>query len=205
MDQKTKEKLKKEIKELKKLPGEQRGEHIKYYIDYVRKQEGEKGLDKLGKFLKKEAGFALSDLEKKADMEMIPEIYPQIFFVAAARFFNWSEKEIFKLGSNIVSISPTIKIFVKYFITLEKTAKEAMKTWNKSFTRGQMELKSFDGKNRKAKVVLKNFEAHPLTCIQFRGALSRMVENASGSNQVKIKEVKCMSQGDDHHEFHIEW
>ncbi len=205
MDQKTKEKLKKEIEELKKLPGEQRGEHIKYYIDHVKKQEGEKGFNRLKKFLKEEVDFDISDAKEKADMEMIPETYAHVFFVAAARFFNWSEKEIFELGKTISSVSPTMKIFIRHFLSFEKTAKESVKVWNKNFTRGKMELKSFDEKNRKFVMALKNFKTHPFACIHFQGAIAKMTEIATGSDQVKIKEVKCMSRGDDHHEYHVEW
>ncbi len=205
MDQKTKEKLKKEIKELKKLPGEQRGEHIKYYIDYVKKQEGEKGFKELKRFLKKEMDFDISGVEEKANMEMIPEIYPQIFFVAAARFFNWSEKEIFELGKAASSVSATIRVFIKHFLSMEKTAREGVGKWNRNFTRGKMELKDFDKENRNLTIALKDFEAHPFLCINLQGGIAKMVELASGSDQVKIKEVKCMNQGDDHHEFYIEW
>ncbi len=196
--------LKQEVEQLKKLPGQQRGESIKNYIDHVREQEGEEGLEKVKKTLK-EMGFEMDNVEELRDMKWIPETYAHIFFVASARIFDWREKEVFELGKSMATLSSVSKIFVKFFLSTEKTLKEGVKNWNQNFSRGSLELKDFDKKKRKGSLVLKDFDTHPLACIHFQGFFSKMLELITGSKKIKIKEVKCMSQGDEYHEYRFEY
>lgn len=47
MDKQTYNTLKKEVDKLRKFPGKQRGEHIKFMVNYVEDKEGKEGLNEL--------------------------------------------------------------------------------------------------------------------------------------------------------------
>jgi len=204
MDKKTYNKLEQEIKELKKYSDRQRGEHIKYYVNYIRENYGEKGLKKVKDTLK-EMGVEIGNVEELSDTKWVSRTIPHAFFVASVRIFDWSEKEIFELGKKIAIQSTIIKIFIKYFPSIKNTLEQGVKGWNHNFTRGKLELKEFNKKERKGKLVLKDFPTNSLACIHYQGFFARILELMTGSDNVKIKETKCMSNGAPYHEFPFEW
>ena len=204
MDNETYTTLKKEVQKLKKLPGQQRGEHIKYMVDYVRKEKGEEGLNRLLETLKK-LDFDIGDVKELGHTEWIPESIPHVFLVAAARVFGWDKKEIFKMGRSVIPYSTTIKVYIKYFSSIKKTLKRAIDKWNKDFSRGKLELKEFDKKNGKAVLTLSDFDTHPLVCDFLRGDFTGIITLITGSKNARVKETKCMSRGYNHHEFVLEW
>lgn len=204
MDKQTYNTLKKEVEWLKKLPGRQRGEHIKYYVNYVKKNHGEKGLKKVKDTLK-EMDFDIGDVERLTDTKWISEAIPHTFFVASARIFGWSEEEIFNMGKAVVLESTITKIFVKYFSSIRKTMERGVKQWNKNFTRGKLELKNLNENKKEGSFILKDFQTHPLACVHFEGFFTRILKIATGSDKAKVEEVKCMSQGDEYHEFYFKW
>lgn len=204
MNQKNYNKLKQEVEELRDLPGKQRGEHIKYFVRYIKEKKGEAGLKKIKKTLK-EMDFDIGDVEQLRNTEWIPESIPHIFFAAAIRVFDWGEKEAYEMGETSMPRSSITKMFLKYFTSVEKTLKKGVKQWNNHFTRGSLEIKELDKKNKKGVLLLKDFRTHPLACAHFRGFFTRILEIITGSGQVEFRETKCMNQGDEYHEFHFQW
>ena len=204
MDKQTHQQLKKEVEELRQLPGKQRGEHIKYSIDFVRKKEGEEAIEKIKNTLK-EMDFDIGDVYKFSDTKWIPETITHIFIVAAARIFKWSEEDVFEMGKNLATRSTIFKIFMQYFTSVDKTVKQGVKRWKNNFTRGQLEVKELDKKNKKGTFVLRDFQTHPLICTLFQGFFKKILEIVTGNKKVEVKESKCMSDGYKYHEFPFKW
>lgn len=204
MNQQKFKKLKREVDELRDLPGKQRAEHIKYYIKYVREKYGEKDLKKVMDALEK-LNFNLGDVEKYRDTEWVSETLPHIFFVTAARVLDWSKKEIYDMGRDLVPKSTITKIFLKYFSTLDKTIEKGVKQWNNNFTRGELHVEDLDKEKREGKFVLRGFKSHYLAYVHFQGFFSRILEIMTGSGKVKVDPPKCINKENNDWEWKFYW
>jgi len=196
--------LKKEIEELKKLPGKERGVDIKYLVKDLIERQGKEGFKKVKAELKR-LEYQLPDVKKIDDMEWIPVSLVNIFFVACVKLFNWQEDDIIEMGKNVWAYSSTLKrFFIKHFFSLEKTFEMGVRNWRKFYTIGQCEI-DYDEKNKTVVMRLKNFKVHPFTCLYFQGVFSKLVEMTTGSKRVTAKETKCEFRGDSYHEFVFNW
>ena len=204
MTNENKKLLEKEIPELMKLRGQERAADTKYLIEYVKGKEGSEGYDKLIVELKK-FGFIVPDLSQANDTDWISETVAHVFFIGACRVFDWNEEEIFKMGRGIMSFSKTLKIFVKYFYSPEKTIQKTADSWNKYFSYGRIKLLNFDAVKKEGLMELHDFKSHPLVCLYFSGIFSEILELATGSKKAMVKETKCMFGGNNCHEFKLSW
>lgn len=204
IDKQTFDELQKELEELKKLPGKQRGEHLKYIIDYIKSEKGEEGLQKIENTLQR-ADFDIGEVDKIRDTQWVSESIARAFLVAATRIFEWDEKKVFEIGRQAMIQSSVVKIFLNFFLSPEKTIRKGIKQWRNHFSRGELELKTLDKDNKKGVLVLKDFPTHHLDCVFFQGFFKQMLEVMTGSNHVDIQETKCMNRGDDYHEFSFQW
>jgi len=196
--------LKKEIEELKKLPGKERGVDIKYLVKDLIEREGKEGFEKVKAELKR-LGYNLPDIEKIIDTEWIPVSLVNIFFVACVKLFNWQEEDIIEIGKNVWSFSSTLKrFFIKYFLSPEKTLKMGARNWRKFYSFGEVEVE-YDEKKKMTVFRFKNWKTHPFTCLYFQGVFSKLVEMTTGSKRVTAKETKCMFRGDPYHEYVFKW
>ncbi|MFH1822909.1 MAG: hypothetical protein ABH830_04380 [Patescibacteria group bacterium] len=195
--------LKKEIEELQKNdPGKERGEDIKYLVNYVLRKKGSDGLKRVKAELEK-LNYQMPDVAKIDDMDWIPTSLVNIFFLASIKQFNWQEKDIIEMGRNALSFKSLTKFFIKYFSTVEKTFRISAKDWRKHYDFGSFEV----GESKKKSICLRviDFNIHPLTCIYLLGLFGKVVEMASGSKEVIGKETKCMFRGNSFHEFKFTW
>ena len=46
---------------------------------------------------------------------------------------------------------------------------------------------------------------HPAMCVHLKGAFSKIVESATGSQNVSVEKIKCEFLGDPCHEYIIKW
>lgn len=205
MNEENKKIFDKEIIELEKLQGKERGADIKYLIDCIMKKEGENGLKELKIELAENYNFFLPDLNKITDVEWISESIPHIFLVASVRFFNWTEKDVYQMGKNAVFYSRTIKMFVKYFASIKQTIKKAADSWNEYYTEGTLTMTNFDKEKREAILELRDFKTHPLTCVYVSGVIAKILELVTAEKSSKVEEIKCVFRGDDHHAFKLTW
>jgi len=196
--------LKKEIENLKKLSGEERGIDIKYLVNCVIKRKGNKGLKRVIAELKKN-GYELPDLAKINNMDWISISIPTIFLVASVKCFNWQEKDIIQMGREVLSFSNILKIFIKYFSSIEKTFKLAARKWDKCYSIGELSIKYDEQEKNKIIIYLKNFKKHPFVCLYHLGTFSEFIEVITGKKVVRAKETKCPFKGDPYHEFEIYW
>jgi len=204
MDQKELNKLKQEINQYKHLMGKQRAEHVKYYINYVRENYGDKGVKKVKDTIEK-MGFDIGDAKQYRDTEWVPESWAHIFFVTAARIFDWDDREIQNIGRYIMPRSIITRVFLKYFSTVEKTLKKGVKQWDNNFTRGELEIKDINKEKKEGKFMLKNFPNNPMAYIHFQGYFSRLLEIITGSNKVKVEDPVCLDQDKGNWEWKFHW
>jgi len=196
--------LKKEIRELKKLTGEERGEHFKYLVTYVREKEGEEELVKLISELKKN-GYELPDSNKINNMDWILSSIPTIFMVASVKFFNWQEEDIVEMGRKASAFQTTIKLFIRYFLSTRQTFKKAANDFRKHYSFGTVEIAKYDSKKKMIVIRLKDFKKHPVTCLYLRGIFSGIIKISTGSEFIESQETKCIHRGDHCHEFIFNW
>lgn len=194
-----------ELGRVKKLKGRERGSDLIFLIEYIKRKQGEKGYRQLREFL---AGHEidLPESEQVVDkMSWIPLSLTNALILGAVKLFGWQKGDIIEMGKASVSLNFTIKFFIKYFASIEKTFKRAAQGWKNYFTIGRIEVVSLDKKNKRIKVRLKDFHQHKILCFYFIGTFSRIIGMAVGSKNVQGEETKCSFSGDNYHEFVFQW
>ncbi len=206
MDDQSYQKLSEEIEELKEHTGKQRGEPIKYFVKYVKEKEGEEKFAELEKLLKK-MGVDISNVGDLTNTELIPEHVPQAFIVAAARLFNWTEEDVFEMARSAVPLSLHLKVFIKYFASIEKGVKATGKFWRREYTRGYLEAEKFKKKGKHGEIVLSlnDFKNHPLIYAFIRGFISHEVQLITGADKVEVKGERKPDKGKERYKIYVKW
>lgn len=191
----------KEIKEQKKLTGQERGVDIKYLVKSVKERWGDEGYNRVIQELEKN-GYKMPDVSKYDDMEWIPWHVVNIFFLGMIKVFNLQEDEIVDIARGVAtSPSPIVKLYVKYFANPEKTIKYAAKRFRTYYSQGEMALESIDKEHKEIVLRIKDIKRHPYACIWDVGSIGRALEIATGWKIINQTETKCMFKGDPYHEF----
>jgi len=193
---------KKKVKEMMKIKGEVRGEAIKVDLDFVRERKGEKGLKKL-EAKKKELGYPLKYDDIKS-MGFYPFGYSVLQMTLIQELFNFSDKELEEWGASVIKFSILMKIFMKYFVSLDLIAKQIPDIWRKHYTIGDLEMNDYSKKDKYVILKLTNFKIDPTYCGIYRGYFAKTAEMVIKA-KIKCKETKCMFRGDPYHEFLLTW
>ena len=93
---------------------------------------------------------------------------------------------------------------MKYFVSLEKIAKEAPKMWRRYHTVGDPKVVEFSEEKRYGILRVENFNLVPSYCQMVIGYLSSLIQIVVKAS-VTCKETKCTFRGDDYHEFLLKW
>jgi len=195
--------LKKEIEELKKLSGKERGQDIKYLINYTQEKYGNEGIKNIKQVLINN-NYTLPDIDEINNIEWIDESIPTIYMLAMVKVFNLKERDLFEMGKNVIKVNNAIRLFIQFFITTETTVKKACKKWNKYYSNGEFKVIEYNKKKKECILGLYNFKKHPITCIYLMGVISKLLEMSLGK-KITAKETKCMFEGDPYHEFVFNW
>lgn len=191
------------VEELMKIKGEARGVHLKNDGDFVLKEKGKEGIEKLEKELEK-----LGCPIKYGEINQF-DFYPAgmriISLLAIKKTFGWPDEKIEELGAYAMQVSWIIKLFTKYFFSVEKTFKEAPKIWSKYFTIGEVEVGEYDPKKNCADLKFKNFNLHPVYCHCLKGVLLGVVKMIIKSEKITCEEIECPFKGGKDHKFLIKW
>lgn len=193
----------KEIKELLSLKGRVRGATFITDMKYI---ELKKGKDELVAF-KKEAAkvFKDFDYDKVTNTSWYPVGYRILSLLLIKDYFKFSEKDIFNMGYKAPKISFIVRTLMRYFISLKKTFKEASKYWDEHWSVGSLEPHFINIKNKRLILRIKDFKAHPIMCLYWRGYFSAVAELTLRNQKVTTVENNCMSKGDKYHEFLLTW
>ncbi len=191
-----------EIEEFKKIKGEVKGVSLKENFDFIFKEEGASGLRKLEDSLST-VGFSLKYQDIKA-MTFYPLWLDAILLTAIERLFNYDAEKFREMGRFEPKTSFIIRIFIKYFVSLERAAREVPRMWRQTFTVGDLRVKEFDEKEGRGTIILENYKFLPVQCTILQGYFSSVVQMIVGK-EVSCQEVKCVFKGDPHHEFLFKW
>lgn len=193
---------KEEIGELMKMEGETRGDGIKSYMDFIIEREGEEGLQRLEEKLA-EMGYPIKYKEIKR-MDFYSVGVWALVLSTIQRLFNYDEKKFQEMGAFQVKTSLLIRMFMKYFFSIERAARELPKIWNQYFTVGSFKTTSLDKGKKRIVLKLDNFHIHPAGCQIILGVLVEAIKMITRS-EVKGEQKECIFKGGDYHEFLITW
>jgi len=193
---------KEEFKELEKIKGEVKGNAILENMEFVLKKEGEHGLGRLERAMG-DLGCPFKKGEVKA-MLFYPLWKDAVMLVAIKRLFGYDDEAFQEMGRFEPKISFLIRLFAKYFVSVEKAIKEVSGMWRKTFTVGNLKITEYDMKKRRGILRLENYSLHPIQCQIFKGYFASIGEMVIGQ-KVTCQEIKCVHRGDEYHEFLIQW
>jgi len=193
---------KEELDELLSLKGEVRGMGVKTHANFVLKEEGKEGVEKLEKAME-DLGYPIKFKEIKST-SFIPLGVEAIVLLVIQRLFNYEDKKFQEIGSFHVKTSLIIRLFMKYFVSFEKMQVEGPKIWRKYFTTGDLKIASFDKEKRFASFKLENFKFHPLHCQILIGTFIIVIQMMT-NGKATCEETKCIYRGDQYHEFLLKW
>jgi len=194
--------LKEEFAEMTKVKGELRGNGPKNIGEFVFKKEGERGLKQLEDVMER-LGYPV-DYRKMDPMGFCPIWLLTVTLLASKRLFNYGNEDFQQMGEADVKFTPIQRFFIKYFVSIEQTAKAAPKMWAKYFTKGKLELVELNEKERRAVLILKDFKLNECHC-QYLIGYFRTVGQMTGNKTATCEETKCPFRGDEYYEFLMRW
>ena len=194
--------LTKEIaQKLMEIKGEARGVVFKTDTEYILKEKGEEGLKKVEEELKK-LGYPIKFKETRT-MDFYPVGLRALSLLTIKKVFDFDDGKIKEMGKKAPKISTIIKLFMKYFLSLEKTIGQVSKMWEKHYTIGKLEAE-VNEKERYIILRLKDFKIHPVLCKYLEEYFSSVTELIVGS-PVTPEERRCDFKKDKFHEFLLTW
>jgi len=189
-------------KELLALSGEVKGMGMKTHADFVLKEEGPEGLKKLEKAMH-DAGVPVKYEELKR-MSFYPLGWEALTLEMMKELFDYDDQKFREVGRFHCKTSWIVKLFMKYFFSLQRMSKEVPKVWQKYFTVGQLKLVDFNEEEKYIRLRVENFTFHPAHCQILAGALSTVL-GMMVKGEVEAEEKKCTYKGDDFHEYIVTW
>jgi len=198
-------KLNKELADqIMAMPGEARGVVFKTDGDYILKEKGEDGLKKLGDELIA-LGYPI-EYKKIEALSFYPIGLRIISLLAIQKVFSFDEAKIKELGSFASRTSLMVKLFINYFLSVEKVFfNEAPKIWRKHYSVGDFLPTEFNEKDKYGIIQLKNYQFHPIFCLYLGSYLCGFFQMLIKSPEISFEETKCPFRGDDYHEYKIRW
>lgn len=191
-----------ELEKLLNLKGLVRGVSFKTELDFIQKEEGRKGVEKVEEEMEK-LEYPIKYEEIKP-MNFYPLGVNLLQLVLIEKIFGYSQEDFQKMGRFEPKVSVIIRLFLKYFASLKKVQEEAPAMWRKYYTVGKLRVIELDEEKRCARVRLENFPGHPIYCQIFGGYFSTVLQMIVGK-KVDWEEISCVQKGDDFHEFLLEW
>lgn len=195
--------ISKEIaRKLMQIKGEARGTHFINDSQYVLTKEGEQGLRKVEEEFKK-LGFPI-EYKKIKNSDFYPIGLRTISLLVIKKVFNWEDEEIRNLCGFAARVSMVIRLYLKFFYSIEKMTKIAPKMWNEYFTVGSLKVTEYDKKEKRVVLRIEDFELHSVYCRCLEGFLGNIVKMVVGVKEVNCKEQKC-SASENCHELVVTW
>lgn len=193
---------KEELNKFMQIEGEVRGLSFFEDKDYILKKKGEKGLEKIQDIITKSG----SDFEFKKikRMEMYPLGLQALILEAIKRGFQYTEEDFQEMGIKEAKSSPLIRIFIKYFVSLEKLIPVVSRMWRMYFSVGDLEVEEINRKEKHIILRIKNWKLSPHNCQILKGYLSTLLKMIVNT-PVSAEERKCFFRGDNYHEYVLSW
>ena len=194
---------KEELQKIKEIKGEVTGACIANDLEFIFRKEGKEGLKKLEDAMAK-LGYQLKYKELKM-LDLYSAQIPVILIILIKKLFNYDNKKFQEMGMAESKISPLIiRLYMKYFVSPERVAKELPKMWDKHYKIGRIKVAEFNKKEKYIILRIEDFRLHPFICQVLSGYFAGMLQMIF-KEQGTCKETKCIFQGDECHEFLLEW
>jgi hypothetical protein len=195
---------KEEIEEIEKIEGKIIGNASKNKFNFVLEKVGKEGIRKIEEEMRK-IGHPIKYEEMK-NFNWYPAKEDLYLTVIIKRLFNFSDDEIREMGRFNARISLIAKTMMRYFISIEKVAKEVGNYWRKYRTIGKLEAEKIDIENKEIVLVLKDFTGHPIFCRFLEGYFWQISSYViSEKENLKVEEIECVFKGGKVHRFKITW
>lgn len=195
---------KEEVDEMMKLKGNARGNILKEHFTYIKELKGEEGVEKVKKRLT-ELGYPLNDMNFSIS-KWYPEAFSCLIILVFAEIYRLSKKEIFEMAYNSAKYSLVVRLFMHYFLNIEKVFRSVASLWRKHFDFGEMKVIEFDDEKKFGIIRLYGYNKyHPLICIYHIGYFTKIAEIALASKKAKVEHTKCLFDGSNYEEFKITW
>ena len=192
------------IGKLMEINGEARGVVFKTDSEYILKEKGEEGIKKIEDTLK-----GLGHPIKYKEIETL-NFYPiglrVLSLLVVKEIFNYNDEKIKEIGFFATKTSLIIKLFVKYFLSLERVFyKESSKMWQKHYTIGELVPVKLNQERKYGILRVKNCDLHPTYCCYLGGYFCGILQMLIKTSQINFEETKCSFRGDEYHEYLIKW
>lgn len=182
------------------VEGETRGFNLKDDRDWILKEKGEEGLEKVEKELER-VGQPI-DYKNLKSTNFYPAGLRALSLLATKKVFNLSDKEVRRVCALDPKTSLVVKLFARYFYSVSSTLKKAPE-WAPYWRKGELKIVNYDSEQREAVVRLKGFDLHPLFCRCLEGYFKTVAETVTGSKKVSCRETECTFEGDGSHKYTV--
>jgi len=183
--------------------GNSRGEVFKSYSDCFKSSQGQDLINGIEKKLQ-ELNYPL-EFKKIKSLDWLPEAYSELIMLILEREYNWKKEDFFNLGQEAPKFSFIIRTLMRHFSSPERVLKEASGSWKRYFDFGELTVGEYSEKDKFVHLELRDYDKGPLMCIYLAGYILRIAKLTIKGIDIRIKETKCIYQGDNHHEYLIEW
>lgn len=177
------------------------------YYNFILENGGEEGVKQVEAKLK-ELGHSmdLKKLSRESSLKWVPQAQGCLILVAILEYLGWEEKDAQRIGYFLGTTSFFTKLIIKYLISLEKTLKEAQRLWKRHYAFSELKLFKYDVKEKYVIFRIYDFKKfHLALYYSIGGYISKIIEIATGSKNLKLELTKCIFWDDPYDELKITW
>ncbi len=193
---------KEELDKASLVIGELRGLGMKNELEFILKEEGPEGLERLEQTME-QLGFPIKYKEIKA-MNFYPLSTYVVTLLVMDNLFHYNNEKIQEKGEFLTKVSLVVRLYLKNFVSLEKVAKDVSKMWRKYYTIGDFKIMELDEEKRCGIIRLENFYLHPFHIETLKGYFRAIVKMVVKS-EVVCEERKEFDGDEKNHEFSLKW
>jgi hypothetical protein len=195
------EELKKTADELMLKKGNMKGDALGTHAAFIRYKEGEDGVRKVEEKME-QLGYPIR-FKDISIYNWYPVAQILLCMIVAKEIFNWKDSDIEEAALFTIKNSSFIKLYFKFFVSLEKLVQLMPQYWEKNYDFGKIEI-TYDKENEKAHIRIKDYDFHPLNCLAFKAMGREFIYLAKGKKPI-LEETKCTHKGDPYHEYLVTW
>lgn len=183
-------------------PGKVRGVAFTTAAKFILEREGKKGAKKMEEAIN-QLGYPLK-YDEIETMKFYPVGLQVANIMVMKRLFGYDNQDVREMGGFNAKSSLLVRLFMRYFVSIERAMKVAPKIWKKHYTQGRLEAVDYRKEEKTVVLRLHEFSVHPLLCEDLNGYFASVVQMVIGK-KVQGEEIKCVHRGDSYHEFLLRW
>jgi len=192
---------KEELIEIQQMKGMVIGTGLKKDREFVLKEAGEEGLRKIEKEMEK-LGYPLT-YEEIEKYKWYPVQVDALFMLLTKRILGWSDEKIREWAKWEAKVHFLTQLMMKYFVSMERLAKEVGKHWRKYYSQGELITEKASRKERVVILALRNFKTLPVHCRFLEGFFYQIASYVVPRENLEVKEIESKEKNT--HRFKITW